>query len=319
MRYDIEADWILLNTCNFRCGYCFVPTDMLGEKIKVYGTPEQWGAALDATGRTWLLHLTGGEPSVYRDFVALSERLTRRHFISLNSNLSQPSLSAFANTIDPSRVSFINAGLHLEERNHRSGATAFLRYAALLIDRGFPLMISLVATPHALERFDDAVDLLRPLGLVPIPKLFRGVIDGKVYPDSYSEADRLRFAEHARRARDLYQPILAGMAERPTLDIFRDDDFLDGEPGFGGQSCDAGSRFVRIEPNGDVMRCGPPRLGNLLNGSFTPMSGAAICDTKFCYYFCEKYTTSARQTQHPSAPIPSASVFGRMAAWLGAR
>lgn len=317
MQYDIEADWILLNTCNFRCDYCFVSPEALGEKIQVHGSPEAWGAAFDATGRTWLLHLTGGEPSVYPDFVGLCERLTRRHFISLNSNLSQSSYSAFAGNIDPSRVSFINAGFHLEERNRRSGLASFIRNAELLITRGFPLMVSLVATPRALERFEDAVEALSPVGLVPIPKLFRGVMDGKRYPESYSETDRKLFGRHASRAREAYQPILARMAERPTLDIFRDDEFLDGEPAFGGQSCDAGSRFVRIEPAGDVIRCGPPHLGNLLDGSFKPMSVAAICDTRFCYYFCEKYTASAREASTRSAPLSNPTISQRLSAGFG--
>ena len=315
MRYDIEADWILLNTCNFRCEYCFIPQEMLGEKIRVYGTPDEWGAAFDATGRTWLLHLTGGEPSVYPDFLRLCERLTRRHFISLNSNLSQASFLPFAGLIDPSRVSFINAGFHMEERDRRSGPAAFLRNADLLMTRGFPLMISLVATPRALERFEDAVEALSPLGLVPIPKLFRGVIDGKRYPDSYSATDRLLFMRHARRAAKWYQTMLTKMAERPTLDIFRDEEFLDFEPTFGGQSCDAGSRFVRIEPSGDVMRCGPPHLGNLLDGSFRPMGGAASCDTSFCYYFCEKYTVSAREASRRSASLSYPAAFKRLLAW----
>ena len=36
MRYDIEADFILLRTCNSRCDYCFVPGARLGEKIVVH-------------------------------------------------------------------------------------------------------------------------------------------------------------------------------------------------------------------------------------------------------------------------------------------
>ena len=30
-KYDIEADWQLLNTCNYRCEYCFFPDAVLGE------------------------------------------------------------------------------------------------------------------------------------------------------------------------------------------------------------------------------------------------------------------------------------------------
>src|SRR6187402_356769 len=116
MKYDIEADWILLQTCNYRCSYCFAPPEMLGEKLRTFGTPRQWGDSFDRTGRTWLLHITGGEPSIYPDFVELTEILTARHYISLNTNLTHASLRDFAGRVEPSRVNFINAGFHLEER-----------------------------------------------------------------------------------------------------------------------------------------------------------------------------------------------------------
>jgi len=30
LAYDVEAGWLLLYTCNFRCPYCFFPPAMLG-------------------------------------------------------------------------------------------------------------------------------------------------------------------------------------------------------------------------------------------------------------------------------------------------
>jgi MoaA/NifB/PqqE/SkfB family radical SAM enzyme len=294
MQYDIEADWILLQTCNYRCSYCFSSPKELGGKLRIYATPQQWRAAFDSTDRTWLLHITGGEPSIYPGLADLCEILAERHYLSINSNLTHASLADFARRVDSSRVSFINAGFHLEERDRRAGHAAFLANGETLRAHGFSLLVSLVATPTALERFDDAATILRPLGLVPIPKLFRGVQEGKHYPEAYSPLEKERFAYRARLARDCYAPMLERMGERPSLDLFADDALLGGEPTFSGQSCDAGHRFVRIEPNGDVVRCGPPRLGNLLAGSFVPRHGAAACDTRFCYYFCRKYTDTAR-------------------------
>jgi MoaA/NifB/PqqE/SkfB family radical SAM enzyme len=294
MKYNIEADWILLRTCNYRCSYCFVPPQALGEKLRTFATPQQWRAAFDATDRVWLLHITGGEPSIYPAFVDLCEALTERHYLSLNSNLTCPSLRAFAKRVDPSRISFINAGFHLEERDRRSGHAAFLENGEALRAHGFSLLVSLVATPTALARFDDAAAILRPLGLMPIPKLFRGLHEGKIYPAAYSRLDKERFSYCAKLAKESYAPILEHMTERPSVDIFGDDELLQGEPIFTGMLCDAGHRFVRIEPNGDVRRCGPPYLGNLLAGSFAPRRTSAVCDTHFCYYFCRKYTNTAR-------------------------
>ena len=187
-------------------------------------------------------------------------------------------------------MSFVNAGFHLIEREARSGHAAFLRHAALLRSEGFPILASLVATPEALARFEEAVSLLQPIGLYPIPKLLRGSHEGRFYPQAYSGLDKARFRAHASEARRFYQPTLAGMAEHPSINMFDDDYFLEGVPSYTGALCDAGRRFVRVDPNGDVFRCSAKtRLGNLLGRTFVPRSQPAPCDTRYCFYFCQKY------------------------------
>jgi molybdenum cofactor biosynthesis enzyme MoaA len=52
MKCDIEADWIVLQTCNYRCSYCLVPPEMPGEQLHASATRQQWRAAFDATRRT---------------------------------------------------------------------------------------------------------------------------------------------------------------------------------------------------------------------------------------------------------------------------
>src|SRR6476619_762876 len=121
MHYDVEADFVLLTTCTFRCSYCFIPVEDLSIKLRVHATNEAWQNAFDRTGKRWLIHLTGGEPFIYPDFVDLCARLTRSHYLSINSNLAHPSVDDFAKTIDPTRIHFINAALHLEERERKNG------------------------------------------------------------------------------------------------------------------------------------------------------------------------------------------------------
>jgi MoaA/NifB/PqqE/SkfB family radical SAM enzyme len=299
MNYNVEADWHLLETCNYRCGYCFFGAETLGSKLRTFASPQGWKSAFDATGDIWLLHMTGGEPSIYPDFVELCESLSERHYISINSNLTHSSLNSFARRINPARVSFINAGLHLEERELRNGRSSFLNHADLLRSRDFPILISLVATPTALECFQQAIALLKPIGLFPIPKLFRGVLDGKIYPKAYCDIDKNRFRAFAGEARDFYRPVIARMDESPSIDMLNDDLFLQGVPSYKGLLCDAGDRFVQILPNGDVFRCGGTDLqGNILNGSLVRRSLPAPCDTQHCYYFCNKYSHPASAHSH---------------------
>ena len=75
--YQIEADWQLLNTCNYRSGFCFFPGEILGEKLVTYADADEWvrrskPAAFDG----WCI-LRGASPASYPDFVRLCELLTR--------------------------------------------------------------------------------------------------------------------------------------------------------------------------------------------------------------------------------------------------
>ncbi|MDI4664620.1 radical SAM protein [Xanthobacter autotrophicus] len=322
MRYDIEADWQLLNTCNYRCDYCFFPDQVLGEKTVRHASPDEWAGAFSGTGRTWLLHLTGGEPSAYPDFVDLCAALTRHHFISLNSNLTQKSLADFVRRIDPARVSFINAGLHPDERTRRRGLDVFNRNLALLHHAGFPVFVSVVATPEVLAAAGEIAGLVAVPGLVPVPKVLRGSYRGGHYPQAYDAAERAAFAMMSRLARAAYGGWRAARPEPPTIDPFEDDAFLTDTLDFRGRTCAAGSRFVRIEPQGDVFRCGSDTAmqGNILNRTFAPLRRPSPCNSGYCFYFCRKYTdpqyTGARVTE--ALPGGSSLVPPHLAAGLSA-
>jgi MoaA/NifB/PqqE/SkfB family radical SAM enzyme len=292
MRYDIEADWHFINTCNYRCSYCFFPPEFLGQSLPE-ATPEDWQRGFDLTGFTWLLNMTGGEPTVYPRFAEMCAGLTERHFISMNTNLSRPSILAFGDVVDPVRVGFINAGLHYHERIVRKGLETFIRHHNYLQERGFPIFVSAVATPEVLERMEEIVEALRPAGVRPIPKLLRGMHDGKRYPRSYTDLDRERFRHYTRLSRQFYGPLLATRAEAPSTNPFGDENFLHGIPSYTGRMCEAGHRFVTIRPNGRVFRCSNKvPLGNLLRGTFARRTEPAVCDTHYCFYFCQKYALS---------------------------
>ncbi len=293
MKYDIEANWHLLNTCGYRCEYCFYSPAELGEKLKIHADPEAWRNAFDRTNLTWLLHMTGGEPTLYHGFVDLCGLLAKKHYISFNSNLNHGSVVDFARRVDPSRVSFINAGLHPEERGLRKGLATFLKHAECLRKQGFPIFVSVVGTPEVLSRVDETMALTAPIGLAPVPKLLRGFYRGKCYPEGYSAEERAAFIAFTEKARKSYAANLIFAAqERPSIDVFGDDKYVEGIPSFLGKSCRAGEKFVEIGPDGKVYRCEAKEqnyMGNVLDDSFRRRIGASPCDSRYCFYFCLKY------------------------------
>ena len=282
----------------------------------MHATPEQWRAAFDDTGKTWLVHLTGGEPSHYPDFAELCARLAERHYLSLNSNLTGPSLARFAELVDPSRVSFINAGLHPGERARKEGQAIFLRHAELLAARGFPVMVTVVATPDALRGFERIIDSLRPIGLMPIPKLLQGRYGRRRYPEGYTAEERRLFTHYLKRAEPTYPALFDDAAERPSIDPTIGRKFLRGRPDYRGRLCTAGRDYVKIEANGQVERCGDgPPLGNLLERSLRLELGPTPCDRSHCFYVCEKYTARAL----PKRDAPIAALVERMRQMVGRR
>ena len=298
MSYDIEADWQLLNTCNYRCQYCFFPPAMLGERLNVHGEPELWKRAFDRTGLTWLLHITGGEPTIYPRFAELCQLLAVNHYLSFNSNLTHASIIEIAESVDPSRVSFINAALHPEERLLRKGLSKFLEHVAFLKERNFPVFVTIVATPDVLSRVDQITALTKSVGLTPIPKLMRGPYKGKIYPNAYNATERSIFIDFATRARASYGPLLRRSAERPSIDVFADDSYVSGIPDFRGRMCSAGEKFVTLQPDGTVYRCERKQsnyLGNILAGTFQARTGTSHCDSNHCFYFCLKYSEGPKE------------------------
>ena len=293
--YDVEADWTLLRGCNFRCAYCFSPPQVLATKIGAHASPQMWRDAFDATGLTWLLHITGGEPTAYPEFARLCHLLTQRHHVSVNTNLSLDTALSLIGTVDPRRVHFIHAAFHPDERERKNGIGAFVRRAVALRDAGFTMLITMVATPEVLAGFDDLAGPIRDAGLAVTPKILRGTFQGKRYPDAYGEEDKARFRSALAGGQAAYRNVLSGMREAPTINFFSDEDYLGGVPSFKGRECDAGYKFVSITPEGDVSLCRGPQLGNILDGSLTLRDKSSACDTKYCVYFCAKYARPAKQ------------------------
>ena len=170
-----------------------------------------------------------------------------------------------------------------------------------LLERGFPLIASIVATPEVLLSMHEIREALRPSGIVPFPKVLVGPFQRRIFPRGYTEEERKLFRQFAKEARAANANIISRMLEPPTIDLASDERHLERRQSFDGMNCEAGKSFVRIEPNGDVFRCSlKTRLGNILDDTFLRRTTASPCDTRYCHFFCEKYTKRALQSKAAS-------------------
>jgi hypothetical protein len=82
------------------------------------------------------------------------------------------------------------------------------------------------------------------------------------------------------------------MSEPPTIDILADGRFLNKLRNYRGKLCGSGYNFVKIEADGTVVRCGSAmRLGNILEKNVGFLTAPTRCDSAYCPYYCEKYTS----------------------------
>ena len=240
---------------------------------------------------TWLLHLTGGEPFAYPGFVDLCELLTVRHLISINTNADLEEVASFAKRIAPDRVDFINCGSHPEQRFVHSGIDRFVRNVRLLTDMGFDAFVSCVMYPPLFADFPDLWQRYAAQGVVLIPKALQGEHLGRSFPQGYTEAERRIFIAYSNRAEEAYAARRLTRRAPPTIDPFLDrDTFPHGLTDYRGKQCRAGRDFVRIRPEGTIVRCGPDEvIGSIVDGSFARQEGPTPCAAIECPYFCEKY------------------------------
>jgi MoaA/NifB/PqqE/SkfB family radical SAM enzyme len=234
--------WNMTRTCNFRCHYCYYPPSPgpVAENLPVAALKE----FLDATGREWVVGMTGGEPFLYPDFVGLCATLSETHKLSVDTNLSLTTeVSRFARTIDPERVHDLYVALHVEERERRGGMEAFVRNVNELTSRGFNVIVNYVLHPDLIHRYAEDRDRLAAQGVTLTPRPFKGVHEDREYPAAYSAAAKAHFQAHP------------DAGKKTVFD-------------FCGVLCNGGRSFIRMEPDGTVYRCAGEKtvMGNLLTG-----------------------------------------------------
>lgn len=115
-----------------------------------------------------------------------------------------------------------------------------------------------------LDRFITDSRILKEAGIKLVAaKIFKGVYNGKMYPENYSEKEREKIAS------------------------FKDDykfttSYLSDDTHFEGRLCNAGKNFFKVEVDGNVRRCAscPGDMGNLYEGTFKLNELATPCSAR---------------------------------------
>lgn len=262
---ELAVDWHLTNRCNFGCDYCHPQIKyVLNTRDLDEPEPAAVARAFDGLGLRCGILMSGGEPFSFPGFVDLCRRLTQRHQIAINTNLSNSAeIERFCEEVEPSKVARILAATHVVERE-RLGVSIdnFAANFRTLRAAGFPVQAAYVLHPEVLPRAEMDFALLRSSGVADlVGKVFKGVWDGRRFPAGYNYEERI-----------VVDRLIEGYAIGPA--------YLEKRWNFTGLLCSSGVQSVKIDIRGNVQRCvsSPlPKLGNLFDGTFVPSAHPAPC------------------------------------------
>ncbi|MDP2654688.1 MAG: radical SAM protein [Candidatus Omnitrophota bacterium] len=304
--YDVEVDWLITEVCNFDCPFCWLQKRPKSDRYLGRKDTQELLEGFNNKGVTWLVHMTGGEPFFFPNFLELCRGLTERHYISINTNLSHKNVLRFAETVDPEKVDFMHVSLHILEREKMRGVGRFIDTYMMLKNAGFNIFVSYLMYPPLMKRFPKDYEDFKSRGVILRPKVYwgdyYGVLDAKVkrpcnnrilkylgraYPDAYS-AEQVRFIREYidRSARDEAQRYgnTVPLRER-TVDLALDKHWVSGIPSYAGKRCSAGRKMVRMEKDGEVYRCIDEKryhLGNMFRGPLEFLKEDLVCGAPLC-------------------------------------
>lgn len=285
----MEANWLINDFCNFDCIYCYP-----GSKKNKFIGLHDYQKIIDGFNRTglrWLIYISGGEPFLFPNFVELCEKLTEKHIISLNTNLSHKDVFRFAECISPERVRCFHCSLHIQEREKHKSVKDFIYRYKFLESKRFYVYASYVLHPLLLNRFRDDYAYFKSEGIILRPKIFRGTFGRfmlrRTYPDAYSKKQKkmiISYIEQSQKDGDFNISHKEDTIKGRLSDVYLDKLFINGLPSFKGRSCLAGKNFVRLTPEGNAYRCYNENqcMGNLFDGTVKFLDNPQICESEFC-------------------------------------
>jgi len=235
--YDCWLIWQVSEKCNFNCKYCWVISRSTG---KIYSIDiKKLMNTLNKTKKIFYITIVGGgEPFLVPNIITATKELTKKHYLSIYSNLISPRIKEFSEKINPERVIYFNASLHLEELESKKMLDKFIRNFKYLEKKGFNVHAIEVAYPPLSKKADYYKKLFKQKGINISFTPFVGKYNEKKYPESYTDSEKNAFS----------------LSDK-MLNIYHVKNKL----------CNAGYNAAEVDQNGDIRICKnfKKNLGNI--------------------------------------------------------
>lgn len=247
--------------CNYKCPYCQYKVQK-GHYFT--GTIEGWRETFKKNfGREHLaFYLAHGEPMVGEMFYPVLEMIGQEPNweVRMTSNISAPLERLVKTEVARTGRLNINASFH----PYMVDKERFLEQLLYLRKHGIESPVVYVLFPPLFKRFQADFDFFNRHNFLVHVRRFRGMFQGKMYPEAYTDEEMQFIARHCDDATIRYQ--------------------LFNEPSYGKPSW-TGVDFFIVDSKGNVGYCDDypeARLGNLFDGTFMPFTEPTPFPGKGC-------------------------------------
>lgn len=282
--------WDIHYACNYKCSYCFFCDTWEEEKKKnrypgLQKWKEIWGDIYSKYGGGHL-HISGGEPFAYPDFIELVEHLIKNFTVEFDTNLSFD-VEYFISKVGPEKVKFATA-YHPQFADFEE----YFKKIKLLKESGYDLGVNFVAFPEQLKDMNYYKQRLSAIHVSFDVMPFRGKYKGLEYPQSYTEDEIKLICEcDPRTAPRMLKSYGKKEEKAPAVAPENNqgapvpEEKKSANPHFG-KTCRMGQMYAKIHANGNAYRCCLIKeeglIGNLIDGTFSFYEEPRACAYDKC-------------------------------------
>jgi MoaA/NifB/PqqE/SkfB family radical SAM enzyme len=232
---------------------------------------------LDQTNKTFRIGISGGgEPFLVPNLVEACIELSKKHFLSFNTNFAEKRVREFIEKIDPRKIIYVIASCHIRALERRNLLETFIDNFLLAKEKGINIRAVEVAYPPLMAEIDKYRKLFGSKGIKLDFNEFSGKYNDKDYPKSYTD-DELKAFGFTRPSVDKHYP---NSNQQKRL-------------------CNAGYNVAYVNSQGDITPCEPIKriIGNIYE-KIEFNKEIMICPFKSCscplYLYDEKLFQKAK-------------------------